>query len=198
MTQRVATVARETTETRIRIQVDLDGQGNAQVETGLGFLDHMLQLLARHSACDLAVEATGDLQVDEHHLVEDVGIVLGQALGLALGDKRGIERYGSLLLPMDEVLVAVALDLGGRSVFVSNYLPERPSVGDLSTEMVPHFFRSLTSELRANLHIRFLDQGANEHHRVEAMFKGFARALRTAVRIDQSRAAAIPSTKGVL
>jgi imidazoleglycerol phosphate dehydratase HisB len=198
MVQRVATMARRTAETDIQIRIDLDGNGDAQIKTGIGFLDHMLDLLARHSGCDLAVDATGDLQVDEHHLVEDVGIVLGQVIREALGDKRGIERYGSLLIPMDEVLVAVALDLGGRAVFVSNYVPERSSVGALSTEMVPHFFGSLASELRANLHIRFIDHGANEHHRVEAMFKGFARALRAAVRIDQSRAAEIPSTKGVL
>lgn len=198
MKERRAALARETNETRVSINVNLDGQGESRVKTGLGFLDHMLDLVARHGCLDLEVKAEGDLHVDEHHLVEDVGIVLGQVLSQALADKSGIERYGWLLLPMDEVLVAVALDLGGRAAFVCNFAPRRTKVGDLPTELVPHFFKSLSGELRANLHFHFLNPGENEHHRVEAMFKGFARALRMAARPDERMAGRLPSTKGVL
>ena len=198
MKERVAELIRETKETSIRMRLNLDGEGKNQSETGVGFFDHMLELLTHHAGIDLELDAEGDLNVDDHHLVEDVGIVLGQALRRALGDKTGIRRFGSILLPMDEVLVAVALDLGGRSAFVCNYAPCRSRVGQLSTEMVPHFFSSLASEARCNLHFRFLYPGKNEHHRVEAMFKGFAHALRTAVRIDGKRSSRIPSTKGTL
>jgi imidazoleglycerol-phosphate dehydratase len=158
----------------------------------------MLELFSRHSSIDLEVKAAGDLHIDEHHLVEDVGLVLGQALGQALGTKAGVERYGSAIIPMDEVLVASAVDLSGRFVFVSDYRPERSQIGDLPTELVTHFFRSLASELRANLHFKFLNPGENEHHRVEAMFKAFARALRGAVRFDEKMAGRVPSTKGTL
>jgi imidazoleglycerol phosphate dehydratase HisB len=198
MTQRRTTRERQTRETRIKVSVDLDGRGDAKIATGLGFFDHMLELLARHSGIDLEVEASGDLRVDEHHLIEDVGIALGQALGEASGDKSGLERYGWAMIPMDEVLVAVAIDLGGRFAFACDYAPERPMVGAFPTEMAPHFFRSLAVEMRANAHIRFLTPGANEHHRLEAMFKGFARALRMAVARDPKMKGAIPSTKGVL
>ncbi len=196
MSERTAAIKRETSETRIELRVTLDGEGECKGSTGIGFFDHMIQLLARHSRMDISFEAEGDLGVDEHHLVEDFGIVLGRAIGQALGSKAGIERYGWAALPMDEVFVLVALDLGGRFWFQTDYRPERPTVGNFSTDLVSHFFRSLAVELKCNLHIRFLNPGENEHHRVEAMFKGFARALASAVRVGASNA--IPSTKGVL
>ncbi len=198
MSERRTTLERETRETRVKVSVNLDGKGESQIDTGVGFLDHMLELFSRHSGIDLEVKGEGDLHVDEHHLVEDVGLVLGQALYQALGTKTGIERYGSSLIPMDEVLVAAAVDLSGRFVFVSDYHPKRAEIGDLPTELVAHFFRSLASELRANLHFRFLNPGENEHHRVEAMFKAFARALRNAIRFDEKMAGQVPSTKGIL
>ena len=194
--KRTALVDRKTRETQVRIELDLDGQGRFSARLQTGFLSHMLELLALHSSMDLRVQGDGDLQVDDHHLVEDVGIVLGQALKQALGEKRGIRRYGWTMLPMDEVLVAVALDLGGRFAFHSDYRPVREKVGDLATEMAPHFFRSLAVELGANLHFQFLNPGENEHHRIEAMFKGFGRALRTAVSLDPAAGGKIPSTKG--
>jgi imidazoleglycerol-phosphate dehydratase len=198
MKARKAKIRRKTAETSIEVELNLDGSGKAKAASGVGFLDHMLELLSRHSRIDLNVSAAGDLDVDEHHLVEDVGIVLGQALAEALGAKQGIERYGSSLLPMDEVLVAVALDLSGRFAFVSDYRPQRETVGDLPTELVPHFLRSLAVEARMSLHVRMLEPGENEHHRIEAIFKGLARALREAVRIDPTAEDAIPSTKGRL
>jgi imidazoleglycerol-phosphate dehydratase len=158
----------------------------------------MMKLLARHSLIDLKIKATGDLEVDDHHLTEDLGITLGMALNEALGEKRGISRYGSVLMPMDEVLVAVALDLGGRFTFCCDYQPQREFVGDLSTEQVNHFFRSLAVEAKMALHLSFLNSGENEHHRVESMFKGFARSLRMAVKIDEQIQEEIPSTKGTL
>ncbi len=196
--KRTALVDRKTKETQVRIELNLDGRGRYSAQLQTGFFSHMLELLALHSAMDLRVQGDGDLQVDDHHLIEDVGIVLGQALKQALGEKRGIRRYGWTLLPMDEVLVAVALDLGGRFAFHSDYRPVREKVGDLATEMAPHFFRSLAVEVGANLHFQFLNPGENEHHRIEAMFKGFGRALRTAVSLDPEAAGKIPSTKGSL
>lgn len=196
MTERTAAIKRETSETRIELKVTLDGQGECRGSTRIGFFDHMLQLLARHSNMDLDFEAEGDLGVDEHHLVEDFAIVLGRTIAQALGSKAGIERYGWVALPMDEVLILVALDLGGRFSFHTDYRPERTTVGALPTELVNHFFQSLAAEMKCNLHIRFMNPGENEHHRVEAMFKGFARALRSAIRVGASTA--IPSTKGVL
>ncbi|MFB3903887.1 MAG: imidazoleglycerol-phosphate dehydratase HisB [Acidobacteriota bacterium] len=198
MSERQTTLQRETRETRVKVSVNLDGKGESQIDTGIGFLDHMLELFSRHSGLDLEVKGEGDLHVDEHHLVEDVGLVLGQAVYQALGAKTGIERYGSAIIPMDEVLVAAAVDLSGRFAFVSDYSPERAEIGDLPTELVAHFFRSLASELRANVHFKFLSTGENEHHRVEAMFKAFARALRSAIRFDERRAGQVPSTKGIL
>ena len=196
--KRTASVDRTTRETQVQIELNLEGRGRYSAELQTGFFSHMLELLALHSSMDLRVQADGDLQVDDHHLIEDVGIVLGQALKQALGEKRGIRRYGWTLLPMDEVLVAVAVDLGGRFVFRSDYTPVREKVGDLATEMAPHFFRSLAVEAGANLHIQFLNPGENEHHRIEAMFKGFGRALRTAVSLDPAAGGRIPSTKGSL
>ncbi len=198
MSKRTALIKRKTRETQIELKLTLDGRGSCECNLGLGFLEHMLELLARHARIDLKVKAKGDLKVDDHHLTEDLGIVLGQALESALGKKEGIERYGSSVLPMDEVLVVVALDLGGRFAFSCDYQPQRDQVGDLACELVPHFFKSLAEVLRCNLHLRFLNAGENEHHRIEAMFKGFARSLRMAVRIDPEAKGAIPSTKGLL
>ncbi len=198
MSQRTASVKRETRETNIEIDLNLDGQGKCTCQVGLGFLEHMLELVAAHARIDLKIQAQGDVQVDDHHLTEDLGITLGQAIDKALGMKEGIERYGFVLLPMDEVLVAVALDVGGRFAFCCNYRPQRERIGDLSTELIPHFFRSLAMAAKCNLHFNFLNQGENEHHRIEAMFKGFARSLRMAVHIDREAKGQIPSTKGVL
>ena len=198
MSQRTASVKRETRETNIEIDVNLDGQGKCTCSVGLGFLEHMLELLAAHARIDLKVQAQGDVQVDDHHLTEDLGITLGQAIDKALGTKEGIQRYGFVLLPMDEVLVAVAVDVGGRFAFCCDYQPQRERVGDLSTELIPHFFKSLAIAAKCNLHFNFLNRGENEHHRIEAMFKGFARSLRMAVEMDRGAKGQIPSTKGVL
>ncbi len=198
MTERHAIVERETAETHIKVSVRLEGRGTFRGSTGLAFFEHMLQLVAYHARTDLEIDARGDLEVDDHHLVEDVAITLGQALVHALGDKQGIERYGFVLLPMDDVLVAVALDLSGRFTFACDYSAQREKLGDLSTELVPHFFRTLAMEVGCNLHFQFLNPGVNEHHRIEAMFKGFARSLRMAVRISAENKQEVPSTKGVL
>ncbi|HSR68737.1 MAG TPA: imidazoleglycerol-phosphate dehydratase HisB [Acidobacteriota bacterium] len=195
---RSAEISRQTRETQIGLRLDLDGSGESQIDLPLGFLSHMLDLLVKHSLVDLKVSAAGDLGVDDHHLTEDLGIGLGQAIREALGDKRGIRRYGFFILPMDEVLCQVALDLGGRYAFASDYRPQREQVGDLSTEMVNHFFASLANQAGMNLHIRLLDSGENEHHRVEAIFKCFARALRAALEPDPRLGQEIPSTKGTL
>lgn len=198
MSQRTALIKRKTRETQIELKLNLDGQGKCDCNVGLSFLEHMLELLGRHARIDFEIEAKGDLEVDDHHLTEDLGIVLGQALGSALGKKEGIERYGYSVLPMDEVLVVVAVDLGGRFAFSCDYTPARDKVGDLSCELVPHFFKSLAEALRCNLHFSFLNAGENEHHRIEAMFKGFACSLRMAMRIDPESKGQIPSTKEVL
>lgn len=193
---RKAQIKRKTTETDIDIRLNLDGTGKAKIETGLGFLDHMLELFAKHSLIDLTIKAKGDLQVDEHHLVEDVGIVLGQALDKALGDKRGIERYG-FLLPMDESLAEVAIDLGGRPYLIWKVKFKREKIGDMPTELFEDFFQSLADNLRANIHVN-LRYGRNEHHKAEAIFKAFARAMRAAVKIDSRIKNLIPSSKGKL
>ena len=200
-TKRTAEVKRETGETRISLNLDLDGSGKADISTGVGFLDHMLELLAWHAGLDLEIKAEGDLRVDAHHTIEDTGIVLGQALSAAVGDKRGIERYGYFLLPMDEVLVAAALDLSGRPWYVSDYSPLRDNLGEMPADMVNHFFYSVAAEARMTLHFKFMNQGDNEHHRVEAMFKAFGRSLRAAVSMAGGEGEAsgrIPSTKGKL
>jgi imidazoleglycerol-phosphate dehydratase len=198
MKPRKAKIRRKTRETNIELELSLDGRGRAEIEVGIGFLEHMLVLLCQHSRMDLTLKAAGDLDVDEHHLVEDIGIVIGQALAEAAGAKEGIERYGSSLIPMDEVLAAAAVDLSGRFAFVTDYRPAREIVGDLPTELVPHFFRSLALEARMSLHIRMLETGENEHHRIEAIFKAFARALRAAVAIDPTLGSEVPSSKGRL
>jgi imidazoleglycerol-phosphate dehydratase len=194
--QRVATVERGTRETHVLVRLDLDGSGHAVVATGLGFFDHMLDLVAGHGLFDLEVDAKGDLQTGAHHTVEDVGICLGQAIAEALGDKRGINRYGSMLLPMDEVLVLVALDLSGRPYFAYEGGPVGESVAGFETSLVAEFFRAVVNHARLTMHIRVL-AGGDVHHTIEAVFKGFGKALRQAVALD-ARSAGVPSTKGVL
>ena len=194
---RTAEINRTTAETAITLRLCLDGTGASQVQSGVGFLDHMLTLFAKHSRFDLTLTCSGDTQVDDHHSVEDIGIVLGQALCQALGDKRGIRRYGSCILPMDEALILCAADLSGRSCLrLQAQLPPE-KVGTFDTELVEEFFQALTREARMNLHLRQLD-GTNSHHIIEAMFKALGRTLRQAVAIDPDCRDEIPSTKGVL
>ena len=193
---RTAKISRHTKETKVELSLNLDGRGSATVHTGVGFFDHMLDLLSRHSLIDLDVKAEGDLQVDQHHTVEDVGIVLGQALEKALGDKRGIYRYGWSLVPMDESLAQVALDLSGRPAFVFNVIFSGPTIGDFQTELVEEFFKALATSARMNLHVA-VPYGTNNHHVAEAIFKATAKALRQAVSKDP-RSDDVPSTKGSL
>lgn len=194
---RTAEIKRKTSETEIELKLNLDGAGKGKIQTGVGFMDHMLTLFARHGRVDLDVICRGDTMVDDHHSTEDIGIVLGTALGEALSDKRGIRRYGSMLLPMDEALVLCALDLSGRSCL--RYTAQIPSqkIGSFDTELVEEFFLAVTRAAGMTLHIRQMD-GTNSHHIVEAMFKAFGRALREAVSYDESARDEIPSTKGVL
>lgn len=194
MLQRKAVFKRKTTETNISVSVNLDGTGKYKVDTGVGFLDHMLELFSKHSLIDLVVKAKGDLWIDEHHTIEDVGICLGSALRMALGEKRGIERYG-FLLPMDESLAQVAIDLGGRSYLVWDVEFNRDKVGDMPTELFEHFFKSVADSLGANIHV-ILRYGKNEHHKAEGIFKAFARALRFAIARDKRNKDLMPSTKG--
>ncbi len=194
---RTAEIARNTGETQIKLSINLDGNGDYTVNTGCGFLNHMLELFARHGGFDLEVECSGDTEVDFHHTVEDVGIVLGSALKHALGDCRGIVRYGSFLLPMDESLVLCALDISGRDCLVYGLNIPAQKVGDFDTELCEEFFTALCRSAGITLHLKQLD-GKNSHHIIEAAFKGFARALKTAVSIDGANADRIPSTKGVL
>ncbi len=196
MKDRTATIERNTTETQIKLSVNLDGTGKYDVDTGVNFLNHMLELFSKHSLIDLTIKATGDLHVDDHHTVEDIGICLGKAIDEALGDKRGIERYG-FLLPMDETLAEVAIDLGGRPYLVWNATFKREKISDLSTELFEDFFKGVSDSLRANIHIN-IKYGRNEHHMAEAIFKGFAKALRFAVSHDERAKNLLPSTKGQL
>ncbi len=193
---RIARIERKTKETSVLVEVELDGKGQAVVSTGIGFLDHMIELLAAHALLDLQLEAKGDLRVDEHHTVEDVGIALGTALDRALGERRGIRRYG-FLLPMDESLAQVALDLCGRSTLVFAAKFSRERVGDLPTELVEDFFKALSDTLKAAIHVT-LHYGRNDHHKVEAIFKAFGRALRMAIEDDPRLGGEVPSTKGLL
>ncbi len=193
---RSATTQRSTTETTIHVTVNLDGTGQSRIETGLGFLDHMLQLFAKHARVDLDLVAQGDLHIDGHHTTEDVGICLGQVIASALGDKAGIARYGHALLPMDETLVQVALDLSGRSFLVFRAPCPTARVGDFDTELLEEFCQALAANLRCNLHV-ILQHGHNSHHICEAVFKGIARALRMAIAVDPN-SNDIPSTKGRL
>lgn len=194
---RTATVARKTGETDIEITLNLDGSGQAEIATGVGFLDHMLHALARHARFNLKVRAAGDLHIDEHHTVEDVGIVLGRALAEALGDRKGITRMGHAIVPMDEALALVAVDFGGRGYFVFDGAFSTERVGQVGTSLIPHFLESLAHEGRFNLHARLL-AGADDHHRAEAIFKALARALDMAVQRDERLAGQAPSTKGTL
>lgn len=193
---RTAQISRQTKETKVRVALDLDGSGKASAHTGVGFFDHMLDLLGRHSLIDLDVQAEGDLQVDSHHTVEDVGIVIGQALEQALGDKRGIQRYGWAIVPMDESLAQVAIDLSGRAAFVFRVEFTGPLIGSFSTELVEEFLKSIAFAAKLNLHVH-VPYGSNNHHIAEAIFKAAAKALRQAVTQDP-RSQDIPSTKGTL
>jgi imidazoleglycerol-phosphate dehydratase len=194
--ERRSTIKRKTAETDIALVVNLDGRGTADVATGVGFLDHMLTLLAKHSLVDLTVRARGDLNVDQHHTVEDVGICLGQAIAEALGDKAGIRRYGDATLPMDETLVTVALDLSGRPYFVWKVGFKTEKVGDFDTQLVEEFWHAVSVHARMNLHA-ILHHGQNSHHIAEATFKAAARALNSAIE-RTPRVRGVPSTKGTL
>ena len=193
---RSAEIFRKTHETDVRLSLELDGSGTSEVQTGIGFFDHMLTLLARHGLFDLEVAADGDLEVDGHHTVEDVGICLGQALVEALGDKEGIGRYGGLVLPMEETLVTVAVDLSGRAWFVQRVTYPTEKIGEFDTQLVEVFWQAVAANARINLH-QVLQHGENSHHIAEALFKGTARALREAVAIDP-RQHGVPSSKGSL
>ncbi len=194
---RKAEIVRETKETKVRLAVNLDGTGGGTVSTGVGFFDHMLDLLARHARFDLDVEAKGDLHIDFHHTVEDVGIVLGQAVRRALGEMRGVTRYADVHLPMDETLTRVALDISGRPFLVFRTSFPTAKIGEFDTELVREFFQAFTSNAGVTLHVETL-YGENSHHIAESCFKGLARALRAAVAIDPAAAGEIPSTKGAL
>jgi imidazoleglycerol-phosphate dehydratase len=194
---RTGRIARTTHETDILVELNLDGTGTYEVSTGIGFLDHMIEQFARHSAIDLVCRVHGDLHVDQHHTTEDSAIAIGQALTQALGDKRGITRYGHAYSPMDETLARVALDLSGRPWLVWNARFSQPRLGEMDTELFEHWFHSIAQAAGITLHIELL-YGHNNHHIVEGIFKGFARAMRQAVAPDERKADAIPSTKGTL
>jgi imidazoleglycerol-phosphate dehydratase len=195
MTRR-ASIHRKTAETEIDLQLALDGAGKTEIETGVGFFDHMLTLLGKHSLIDLSVKARGDLHVDQHHTVEDVGICFGKALAEALGDKRGIARYGSVTLPMEETLVTAAIDLSGRAWFVYHVTIPTSRIGNFDAELVEVFWQAVAANALMNLHF-VLHHGTNSHHIAEAVFKGAARALRQAVEVDP-RQEEVPSSKGTL
>jgi imidazoleglycerol-phosphate dehydratase len=194
---RRAVIVRETAETQIALRLTIEGQGRYRVRTGVRFLDHMLELVARHGAFDLDIDATGDLDVDQHHTVEDLGIVLGEAFSRALGDRRGINRAGYFVMPMDETLAVAAVDFSGRSHAVANLGLRARKVGDLQSELIDDFFEGFALGARANVHVKVL-YGRSSHHRVEAVFKAFARALRVACAKDRRLARMLPSTKGLL
>ena len=194
---RTASIKRDTRETQISLSLDLDGTGRSQIATGVGFLDHMLELFARHGDFDLTISCRGDTQVDGHHSVEDVGICLGQAFAQALGDKRGICRYGQCLLPMDETLVLIAVDFSGRDYLGWSVTLPSPRVGDFDTELAQEFWLAFVRNCPGSLHIRQM-AGENTHHILEAVFKGTGRALRMAAAMDENHRDEIPSTKGVL
>ena len=194
---RRAEVTRKTRETQVRAAVNLDGEGRAKVATGIGFLDHMLEQLARHSLIDLEVEAKGDLHIDFHHTTEDTGIVIGQAVAEALGSRAGIQRYGDALIPMDETLTRVALDASNRPYLIWKVSFTKPKLGEMDTELFREWFHAFAQAAGLTLHVENL-YGENNHHIVESCFKGLARALREAVTIDPRAAGAVPSTKGTL
>ncbi len=194
---RRAVIDRRTTETQITLSIALDGKGAYRVRTGIRFHDHMLELFARHGGFDLKVKATGDLDVDQHHTVEDLGIALGEAVSKALGDRRGINRAGYFVMPMDETLAVAAIDLSGRPHIVVDLKVDAATVGDLQTELVHDFFEGFTNAARANVHVKVM-YGRSSHHKIEAVFKAFARALRVACAKDKRMAKMLPSTKGLL
>jgi imidazoleglycerol-phosphate dehydratase len=194
---RRARVDRRTTETRVRVTLAIEGRGTYDVSTGIRFLDHMLELVARHGGFDLTVRAEGDLDVDAHHTVEDTGLTLGEAFARALGRKRGINRAGYFVMPMDETLAVAAIDLSGRPFAVVDLRTRVSRVGDLPTELITDFFQGFATAARANVHVKVL-YGRSSHHQVEAVFKAFARALRVACAADRRLARTLPSTKGLL
>ena len=196
MKKRKAIVARNTRETQIRVELDVDGNGRYEIETGLPFFNHMLELMAKHSLVDLKLQATGDLAVDHHHTVEDVGLALGDALNQALGDRKGIERYGFSLMPMDETLSRVALDLGGRPYLVLDVANKKKKILDFELSLLGEFLRAFATQARMNLHVRQF-YGTDAHHAWESIFKGLARALKAACRRDP-RVRGVPSSKGIL
>ncbi len=194
---RTATIERKTKETEISVSLDLDGSGNYDVSTGIGFLDHMLEQLSRHSLMDLTVKATGDLHIDFHHTTEDTGIAIGEAFSKALGDRKGITRYASALIPMDETLSRVALDISNRPYLIWRVDFTKPKLGDMDTELFKEWFQAFAQAAGITLHVENL-YGENNHHIVESCYKGLARALRDAIEIDPRKADEVPSTKGVL
>jgi imidazoleglycerol-phosphate dehydratase len=197
MTARIAEVHRRTSETDIRVRINLDGTGTAQLSTGIGFFDHMLEQIARHGLIDLMIEAKGDLHIDGHHTVEDVGITLGQAFAQAVGDKKGIRRYGYVYVPLDEALSRIVIDFSGRPGLHMRVDFKSGMIGTLDTQLVYEFFQGFVNHAGATLHIDNL-QGENAHHQCETIFKAFARALRAALELDPRMAGVIPSTKGSL
>ena len=196
-TDRIAKVHRKTGETEVTVALNLDGTGKGNINTGIPFLDHMLHQICSHGLIDLDVQAKGDLHIDDHHTNEDVGIVLGQALAKALGDRKGIVRFGHFVAPLDESLVQVALDFSGRPYLVYGLVIPNQRVGTYDTELISEFYQAVVNHAQITLHVRLLESG-NSHHIIEASFKAFARALRMAVEVDPRRASMIPSSKGVL
>jgi imidazoleglycerol-phosphate dehydratase len=194
---RKAEISRKTKETEIDVAIDLDGSGTAKISTGIGFFDHMLEQLAKHSLIDIEIAAKGDLHIDYHHTVEDTGIALGQAIKKALGDMRGITRFADVLLPMDETLTRVAVDVSGRPYLVFRTTFDRPKIGEFDTDLVREFFQAFSTNVGMNLHVETL-YGVNAHHISESSFKGLARALRVALQVDERQKGEIPSTKGTL
>jgi imidazoleglycerol-phosphate dehydratase len=194
---RTATISRDTAETRIAVEIDLDGTGAYEVSTGIGFLDHMIEQFSRHSLIDISCRISGDLHVDQHHTTEDSAIAIGQAIAQALGDKAGIGRYGAAYSPMDETLARVALDISGRPWLVWKAGFSQPRLGEMDSELFEHWFHSIAQAIGITLHIELL-YGQNNHHIVEGIFKGFARAMRQAVELDARKGGTIPSTKGQL
>lgn len=194
---RKSSIKRKTKETNIEISLNVDGTGKRTIDTPVGFLNHMLDLFGKHGLFDLDIQAKGDTEIDEHHTVEDIGIVLGQTFDNALGDKKGINRYGFFILPMDEALATVAIDFAGRYAFRFDCNLEGEKAGDLSTELIFHFWDAFAQNAKVNLHIK-VENGKNNHHNIEAIFKAVARSIRMAVEIDERAKDQIPSTKGVL
>ncbi|QHI95967.1 imidazoleglycerol-phosphate dehydratase HisB [Aristophania vespae] len=194
---RMATITRRTNETDISLSLDLDGQGKADIKTGIGFFDHMLEALARHGSLDMQIQVKGDLHIDDHHTIEDIGIALGEAFHKAIGDKRGIERFGQALVPLDEALCEAVIDISGRPFLTWDITFPREMVGTMATEMIEEFFRAFIMSARITVHLN-KKAGKNAHHIAESTFKAFARALRMAVARDPRAAGSIPSTKGML